>query len=152
MKKYLSVLATVIAALGFMGGSAEAAKKKAVVVVTPAPAPFWAWGPWGVRDPALATSNAVVSGAATLTYFGLKDGKHGWRSNGTGISSGGAYALTSVACAAVSPIIGTIVTRRELTQREVLVSAANCFVPFIGGWIMNAQFDAHPEWEMPRKK
>jgi hypothetical protein len=148
MKKYLSVLVTVVAALGFMGQSAQAGKKKPVVVVTPAPV-YWPWfAPWGVRDPALSASNTVVGAGSTALYFGLKEHHHhGWYNSG--ISSGAAYAISSIGCAAVSPIIGTIVTRRELTQREVLVSAANCFVPILGGMIVNAQFDMHPEWEAP---
>ena len=58
---------------------------------------------------------------------------------------------TSAACAAVSPIVGTIVTQRELTQREVFVSTANCFVPFLGGWAMNYWFDYYG-WDRPKKK
>jgi hypothetical protein len=27
---------------------------------------------------------------------------------------------------------------------------ADCAIPFIGGWLMNKAFDAHPEWEGKR--
>ncbi|MBI4274636.1 MAG: hypothetical protein HY659_08050 [Rhizobiales bacterium] len=143
MRKFLFVVVALIAALGMMSQSAEAAKKKAKVVVTPSP---WAWTwPWTVHDPRLAGSNFVVGAGATGLYYGLRGGhngtRHGWH------SSGAAYAGASIACAAASPIIGTLVVNRQLTRREVLVSTANCALPIIGGWMVNAWIDNHPEWE-----
>jgi hypothetical protein len=161
MKKLGFVFAALAVALMFSGGSAEAAKR-AKVVVTPAPwyAPwwgYWAAAPWTVKDPRLAASNFWVGAGATGAYFALRDGHRGawhnggWKS-GHGIhSASGAFIATSAACAAVSPIVGTIVTQRELTQREVFVSTANCFVPFLGGWAMNYWFDYYG-WDRPKKK
>jgi hypothetical protein len=153
MRKIGFVLAALAAALLFTGGTAEA-QKRAKVVVTPAPwyAPWWGWWstmPWTVRDPRLASSNFVVGAGATGAYFALRSGhKHVHH----GIHSGaGAYAVTSMACAAVSPIVGTIVTQRHLTQREVFVSTANCVVPILGGWWMNYWFDYYG-WDAPKKK
>jgi len=146
------VLAAFAAALLFTGGTAQA-QKRAKVVVTPAPwyAPWggvWATMPWTVRDPRLANSNLVVGAGATGAYFAMRSG-HKHVSNG--IHGGfGAYAVTSAACAAASPIIGTIVTQRELTQREVFVSTANCVVPVVGGWAMNYWFDYYG-WDRPKK-
>ncbi len=40
-------------------------------------------------------------------------------------------------------------TQRELTQREVFVSTANCFAPFVGGWAMNYWFDYYG-WDQPK--
>jgi hypothetical protein len=152
MRKIGIVLAALAAAMLFGGGTAEA-QKRAKVVVTPAPwyAPWWGWWstmPWTVRDPQLARSNFVVGAGATGAYFALRSGhKH----VGHGIHSGaGAYAVTSFACAAVSPIVGTIVTQRELTQREVFVSTANCVLPVIGGWWMNYWFDYYG-WDRPKR-
>jgi hypothetical protein len=34
-----------------------------------------------------------------------------------------------------------------MTQREVWVMTGSCVVPILGGLVMNAIFDAHPEWE-----
>jgi hypothetical protein len=34
-----------------------------------------------------------------------------------------------------------------MTQREVWVMTGSCVVPIVGGLLMNAVFDAHPEWE-----
>lgn len=162
MRKIGLVLATLAAALMFFGGSAEAAKR-ARVVVTPAPwyAPWWGWwaqAPWTVRDPRLAASNFWVGAGATGAYFALRSGHRNghwwngrWHDSGRGIhGAAGAYVFTSAACAAVSPIVGTIVTQRELTQREVFVSTANCFVPVLGGWWMNYWFDYYG-WDKPKR-
>lgn len=134
MKKLFLVLTMAVVAMALMGQSAEAARKKrAQVVVQPA----WGWwwtGPWTVRDPRLAASNVVVGGAATAAYFS-------WKHNHTFGGAGGAYGVSSAACTVVSPIVGTVVTGRQLTQREVWVSMGNCFVPFVGGWAMNNWFD-----------
>ena len=52
---------------------------------------------------------------------------------------------------ALSPIIGGLLVRynekRELRSSEVFTMAADCVVPILGGWIMKAAFDAHPEWD-----
>jgi hypothetical protein len=111
----------------------------------------WTW-PWSVRDPRLATSNFLVGVGATGGYFALRHHHRGGRWNGTVHGALPAYALTSIGCAAVSPIIGTIVVQRPLTQREVGVSTANCFLPFLGGMLVNAAWDAHPEWSAPPRR
>ncbi len=149
MRRLGLVLAALAAALLFTGGTAEA-QRRAKVVVTPAPwYGWWATMPWTVRDPQLARSNLAVGAGATGAYFALRSGhKHVHH----GIHGGvGAYAVTSAACAAVSPIIGTIVTQRELTQREVFVSTANCILPVIGGWWMNNAFDYYG-WDRPKPR
>jgi hypothetical protein len=150
MKKLGYIFAALAVALTFSGGSAEAAKRTKVVV-TPAPwyAPwwgFWATMPWTVRDPKLAASNFWVGAGATGAYYAVRSG----HSTGGSAAAGG-YAVTSAACAIVSPIVGTIVTQRELTQREVFVSTANCVVPILGGWWMNYWFDYYG-WDRPKKK
>ncbi len=156
MRKFGFVLAALAAAFLLTGGTAHA-QKRAKVVVTSSQ---WSWGnwwatmPWTVRDPKLADSNFVVGAAATGAYFGLRSGHRtgNWLSSkgGHGIHSGaGAFAITTGFCAAASPIIGTMVTQRELTQREVFVSTANCVIPVLGGWWMNATFD-HYGWDRPK--
>jgi hypothetical protein len=133
MKKLFVALATVAVALAFLGQSAEAAKKKTQVVVTPAWG-WWWWGyPWNVKDPKLATTNLGVRAAATGTYWGLKEGS-GW-------TSGAAYGVATAGCVVVSPIVGTAVMNRPLTQREVWVQTGNCAIPVIGGYMVNAWFD-----------
>ncbi|MES1155336.1 MAG: hypothetical protein ABUL48_02790 [Pseudorhodoplanes sp.] len=155
MKKILLALVMSVFALGVMGQAAEAAKKKTAVVVTP----WWGWGwngttwvwngPWTVRDPKLAASNFWVGAGSTAAYFAIRGGGSNivsYRGVNYGVSnsthsSGFAYGASALGCAAVSPIIGTLVVNRPLTTREVFVSTGNCALPFVGGWVMNAWFD-----------
>ncbi len=61
------------------------------------------------------------------------------------------YGLTTVGCMALSPIIGGLLVsyneHRELKSSEAFMMVADCLVPIIGGWVMKAAFDAHPEWD-----
>ena len=61
------------------------------------------------------------------------------------------YGLTTVGCMALSPILGGLFVsmneRRELRSSEVFMMTADCVLPIIGGWIMKAAYDAHPEWD-----
>jgi hypothetical protein len=94
-----------------------------------------------------------VGAAATAGYFAIG----GWKWDGWNYSNGftrfGAGVATTIGCAAVTPIVGTIVLNRPLTMREAHVVVADCVIPFVGGWLVNAAYDAHPEWEpQPVKK
>jgi hypothetical protein len=147
MKKILLALVTAVFALGVMSHGAEAAKKKTQVVVTPVGwgwgwnGQTWVWtGPWTVRDPRLAASNFWVGAGSTAAYFGLRSGHTGWSGHGTSTVAF-AYGATAIGCAALSPIVGTLVVNRPLTTREVFISTANCALPFVGGWMMSAWFD-----------
>jgi hypothetical protein len=61
------------------------------------------------------------------------------------------YGLTTVGCFALSPIIGGMLVslneKRELKSSEVFMMVGDCVVPFIGGWIAKAAFDANPHWD-----
>ena len=98
-----------------------------------------------IRGVALA-----VGAASTATYFGINNWRWKWN-NANSISSGGAYALTTIGCMAASPIVATLVVNRPLTMREAHVLTGSCIVPIIGGWIVNKVWDAHPEWEQAAK-
>jgi len=101
-------------------------------------------------DPRLSAVSFGVGAATTVGFFALRNWQlhdHG-RLNGLGVN--GAAVVTTGACLALSPIVGTLVVRRELTFREAYALTADCVIPFIGGWLVNKAFDAHPEWE-PRK-
>ena len=101
-------------------------------------------------DPRLSAASFAVGTATTVGFFALRNWQlhnHG-RLNGLGIN--GAAAVTTGACLALSPIVGTLMVQRELTFREAYALTADCVVPFVGGWLVNKAFDAHPEWE-PRK-
>jgi hypothetical protein len=102
----------------------------------------------GQKDPRVAVSSIAVGAAATAGYFALR---HDWRHHNGTVTPTAAYVGTAVACAAASPIVGTIVAGRPMTQREVWVMTGSCVVPIVGGLVMNAIFDAHPEWEAPVK-
>ena len=97
-------------------------------------------------DHRLKVVSIGVGAASTAAYFGINNWHWRWQSNAA-ISQGGAIALTTIGCMALSPIVGTIVVNRELTMREAHVMAASCVVPIIGGWLVEAAYDAHPEWE-----
>jgi hypothetical protein len=101
-------------------------------------------------DPRLTATSFGVGTAGTVGFFALRNWqlhKHG-RLNGLGVN--GAAVVTTAGCLALSPIVGTLVVQRELTFREAYGLTADCVVPFIGSWLVNKAFDAHPEWE-PRK-
>lgn len=98
----------------------------------------------------LAVVAIGVGAASTATYFAINDWKwNGW-SNSSGLTRLGAWGATTLGCAAVSPIVGTIVLQRALTMREAHVLVGSCVVPIVGGLLVNAVWEAHPEWEPGR--
>ncbi|MBM3526962.1 MAG: hypothetical protein FJX62_02630 [Alphaproteobacteria bacterium] len=90
-----------------------------------------------------------VGAGMTVAYFAMTD----WKGKGGPIGSGGAFALTTIGCTALSPMVATAVVNRPLTMREGHVLIADCILPFIGAKLVNAAYDKHPEWEgkKPRK-
>jgi hypothetical protein len=123
MKKSLSVVALVAAAMTLLAPEARAGDFQLFR-----------------GDPQLIAPSIVVGAGMTGAYFALRN-----RSTFNRMSEGGAIGLTTVGCMALTPIVSAAVVQRELTRREVHVMMANCVVPFIGGWVMDAYFDAHPE-------
>ncbi|KQZ00224.1 hypothetical protein ASD45_04660 [Pseudolabrys sp. Root1462] len=90
---------------------------------------------------------AIGTGAATTAgYFAINNWHWKWQ-DGTFPTQLGAIVGTTLACTAISPMIGTVVVNRPLTQREGHVLIGSCIVPIIGGYLVNAAYDAHPEWE-----
>lgn len=98
-------------------------------------------------DPRLQAASFIVGTGSTVGYFALRD----WRLNSHGrlhgLTSTGAMTVTTMGCLALSPIVGTVMVRRELTFREAYALTADCVIPFVGAWLVNRAFDAHPEWE-----
>ena len=100
-------------------------------------------------DPRLQATSIGVGAATTIGFFALRD----WKLRGqghvraNGIGPAGAAITTTMGCLALSPIVGTIMVQRELTFREAYALTADCVVPFVGAWLVNKAFDAHPEWE-----
>jgi hypothetical protein len=90
---------------------------------------------------------AIVTGAAaTVTFFAINDWKWKWN-NSSALTSLGAYTATSIACAAASPMLATVLLKRPLTNREAGILAGSCVLPIVGGWLVNEAYNAHPEWE-----
>ena len=55
--------------------------------------------------------------------------------------------IALIGCAALSPMVATVVLNRPLTFREAHYLIASCVLPIVGGWLVNQAYDAHPEWE-----
>jgi hypothetical protein len=64
-----------------------------------------------------------------------------------GISNGGAITLTTIGCMAIAPMIATALADRPLTYREAGELVVGCAIPIVGPLIVDALYDAHPEWE-----
>lgn len=135
MKRQFWIFAVMIAALAMMGQSADAA------------------GRGTKMDPQLKAVGIATGVAATVGFFALNNWT--WQSNWNaatntaGVTVAGAYALTSVGCAVASPIIGTVVVKRALTAREANLLISGCFVPIVGPLVLNAVYDANPQWFAP---
>jgi hypothetical protein len=109
-----------------------------------------AHGPRNHDKKKLAAVAIGVGAASTAGFFALNNWRwNGWDTHGTagGLTRLGAYGATTIACAAVSPMVGTVVLQRPLTMREAHVLVGSCVVPIVGGLLVNAIWDAHPEWE-----
>jgi peptidoglycan/LPS O-acetylase OafA/YrhL len=93
-------------------------------------------------DQRVATVGLVVGLGSTAAYFIAKDG-HG--------TDWGAYGVATAGCMVLAPMVAAaFVPERQLTTREVLTMEGSCVIPIIGGFLVNALFDANPQWEAPR--
>lgn len=102
---------------------------------------LWLWLSHG-QDPRLTGVGIGVGAATTAASYAATARHHGHVGNGV---YAGAWAVTSYACAVVYPMVGTIVLNRPLTPREAYVGMADCVIPFIGGWIVDAALP-HDAW------
>jgi len=129
MKRSLTVFAALVAAFAFSCQGARAGDHHGTKVK-------------------LAAVSIGVGAAATAGYFALNNWQWNWSgANAGGLSQAGAVGVTTIGCMAVSPMVATVVLNRQLTMREGHYLIASCILPVIGGWIVNAAYDAHPEWE-----
>jgi len=103
---------------------------------------FWNWLSHG-QDPRLTTAGIGVGIAADAVSWDLT------RKHGTPpvrhVSWGAAYGITTFGCAVVYPMVATVMVNRPLTPREAYDGIADCVVPFIGGWIVDASLP-HTAW------
>jgi hypothetical protein len=128
MNKRLAIFAAVIAAFAFTCQSADANGRKHHI------------------DKRIKAVSIGVGAASTAAYFAINDWKWNWH-NSSGLSRWGAWGITTIGCAAVSPMVATVVLDRPLTMREAHVMIGSCVVPIVGGWLVNEAYEAHPEWE-----
>jgi len=103
---------------------------------------FWNWLSHG-RDPRL-TAVGVGVGLGTDAVSWDLTRKHG-NPAVRHVSWGTAYGITTFGCAVVYPMVATVVLNRPLTPREAYDGIADCVVPFIGGWIVDAALP-HDAW------
>ncbi len=140
---------TIVAALALvfaMGLQAPSAHAQSGTISNP----FWT-SIFGHENPALITPGVGLGIAAGVSSYYLSK-KHGTPPVRT-MSPGVAYGVTAYACAVVYPMIGTVWLNRPLTPREAYVGMANCVVPVIGGWIVDAVLphDAWTDGTPPKK-
>lgn len=143
MNRKITVFAAALAAFAFlMGPAAQAGSRHNAKASSPnlldALNPFA--GP-------VATAGTVAGAGATAGYFAINHWKWHWDAAAAGISQAGAMVGTTFGCAAVSPMIATVLAKRELTYREADKLAVGCVIPIIGPMIVDALYDAHPDWE-----
>jgi hypothetical protein len=92
-----------------------------------------------------------VGAASTAAYFAINNWSwNGWN-NSSGLTRVGALGVTTMACAAVSPIVATAVLDRPLSYREAHILIGSCVIPFVGGWLVNEAYNAGILWAPDEK-
>jgi hypothetical protein len=96
---------------------------------------FLSW--WGHgQDPRLTAAGIGIGIGTGVGAYALRQ-KHG--NPGTyRVTALGAYGITTGACRVATPFIYTVAVNRPLTYREVYMGMADCIVPFIGSYLVNA--------------
>lgn len=96
-------------------------------------------------DRRVATTAIGAGAVSTVTYWSLLD----WSTSKHSSSyAWGVLGGVTVGCMVLSPMVAAaFVPERHLTTREVLVLQGGCLIPVVGGWLVNAMFDANPQWE-----
>jgi hypothetical protein len=112
----------------------------------------------GTTSPRDRTTLSVVGTGVglgmTAGFFALNDWHWKWDSARHGVTATGAMVMTTVGCAALSPIVATAVLNRPLKYREAHILIAGCIIPVIGGWLVDQAYENHVLWapdEAPAK-
>ncbi len=122
-------------------GLAMGLPAKAAQAQGPAPAPAWGNGGflnwWGHgQDPRLTFAGIGIGiGTGVGGYFLTQ--KHG-NPGHMRMTTLGAYGVTTGACMVATPFVYTVAVNRPLTYREVYMGMADCIVPFVGSYLVNA--------------
>jgi hypothetical protein len=132
MKRKLAIFAAVIAAFALTVQAADAGSRRHV----------------GKRITAVAIG---VGAASTAAFFSINDWRWKDWDNASGLSRWGAWGLTTVGCAALSPIVATAVLDRPLSYREAHILIGSCVIPIVGGWLVNEAYNAHVLWAPDEK-
>ncbi|TMI99180.1 MAG: hypothetical protein E6G97_23785 [Alphaproteobacteria bacterium] len=135
MRKSLIALAAAVATLGLVG---QASTANAFLLRD--------------RSPNVVAGQLIAGLSMTAAYYAaICNSNFSHCANFTSHRALKYYGLTTVGCMALSPILGGLFVsfneRRELRSSEVFMMTADCVLPILGGWIMKAAFDAHPEWD-----
>jgi hypothetical protein len=96
---------------------------------------FLSW--WGHgQDPRLTAAGIGIGIGTGVGGYYLTQ-KHG-NPGKMRVTTLGAYGITAGACMVATPFIYTVAVNRPLTYREVYMGMADCLVPFIGSYLVNA--------------
>lgn len=125
MNRKLAIVAAIIAAFAFTVQAADAKGRKHRV------------------DKRIAAVAVGVGAASTLTFLSLNSWRwdNGYGTNG--LTTWGAWGITTIGCAALSPIVATAVLNRPLKYREAHILIGSCVIPIVGGWLVNEAYNAH---------
>jgi hypothetical protein len=131
MNRHLWRAAALILAMGLQSGAAHAGDHSLRTFL------------FHNQDPRLTATGIGVGVAGDAATYALVH-KHGVPATRLA-SPGFAYGVTTFGCAVVYPIAATVVLHRALTPREAYTGIADCIIPFIGGWIVDATLP-HTAW------
>lgn len=102
------------------------------------------------QSPRDRTTMAVVGTGVglgmTAAYWSLNDWHWKWDAARHGITAAGAWGLTTMGCAALSPIVATAVLNRPLSYREAHMLIAGCVIPIVGSWLVDQAYENHILW------
>jgi hypothetical protein len=127
MNRKLAIVAAVIAAFAFTCQGADAKSRRHV-------------------DKRITAVAIGVGAASTAAYFAINNWKWNSWDNSSGLTRWGAWGVTTMGCAALSPIVATAVLDRPLSYREAHVLIGSCVIPIVGGWLVNEAYNHHVLW------
>ncbi len=134
MNRKTAVFAAALAAFSLVGPGAHAGSDDLLDYLNPFAGP-------------VETAGTIAGAGTTAAYFGINNWNWKWDAAAAGISSAGAMTLTTIGCAAIAPMIATVLVERPLTYREAGKLTVGCVIPIIGPIIVDKLYDDHPEWE-----
>jgi hypothetical protein len=131
MKRYILAAVALMMAVGLQTNAAQAQNTTANWNANS----FFSWWDHG-QDPRLTMAGIGIGiGTGVGSYFLTQ--KHG-NPGKMRVTALGAYGITTGACIVATPFIYTVAVNRPLTYREVYMGMADCVVPFIGSYLVNA--------------